>query len=165
MLLLWSYMSTRMKRSQLLTFLQFPPVRSHRTGLAMCPTISQLATWTTVFIVPKSSEHMQTALSLKAELQFIVAIQTMPLNPEKRPGQISQSDTVAIKVQHNSCPQDEHILSVTYLPTVRVISSMQLLILFCASKCVMLSVFSPSIATMTSPIHKLAIAALLPGVT
>jgi len=54
---------------------------------------------------------------------------------------------------------------VTYLLTVRVSSSAQLLILFCASRCVMLSVFTPSMAMIWSPIHRLAIAALLPGVT
>lgn len=39
------------------------------------------------------------------------------------------------------------------------------LILFCASKWVMCSVDSPSIAKIMSPIHRLAWAALLPGVT
>lgn len=43
--------------------------------------------------------------------------------------------------------------------------SVQPLILFCASKCVILLVFSPSMAVMISPTHKLATAALLPGVT
>lgn len=52
-----------------------------------------------------------------------------------------------------------------YLVTVRVKLSVQPLILFWASKCVILLVFSPSMAVITSPIHKLAVAALLPGVT
>lgn len=45
------------------------------------------------------------------------------------------------------------------------ISSKHPLILFCASKWVMLSVVSPSMAKIMSPMHRLAWAALLPGVT
>lgn len=40
---------------------------------------------------------------------------------------------------------------------------MQALILFCASRCVMLSVLSPLIARIISPGHRSAMAALLPG--
>lgn len=55
--------------------------------------------------------------------------------------------------------------AVAYLSIARTISSMQPLILFWASRWVMPSVGSPSIARIMSPMHKLAWAALLPGVT
>lgn len=56
-------------------------------------------------------------------------------------------------------------LDTRYLSMESTISSMHPLILFCASKCVMFSVESPSIAKIMSPMHRLAWAALLPGVT
>lgn len=51
----------------------------------------------------------------------------------------------------------------TYLFTESESWSMHALILFCASRCVMFSVLSPLIARIISPGHKLAMAALLPG--
>lgn len=57
------------------------------------------------------------------------------------------------------------LVASTYLSMESTISSMHPLILFWASKWVMCSVDSPSMAKIMSPIHKLAWAALLPGVT
>lgn len=56
-------------------------------------------------------------------------------------------------------------VATTYLSMESTICSMHPLILFCASKWVMFSVGSPSMAKIMSPIHRLAWAALLPGVT
>lgn len=56
-------------------------------------------------------------------------------------------------------------VATAYLSMERTISSMHPLILFCASKWVICCVDSPSIAKIMSPIHRLAWAALLPGVT
>lgn len=53
----------------------------------------------------------------------------------------------------------------THLSMESTISSTQALILFCASRWVMLSVGSPSMAMIMSPMQRLAWAALLPGVT
>lgn len=68
---------------------------------------------------------------------------------------------------HNSFQsiRNELTLPQPHLDTVSVMLSVQPLILFWASKCVILLVSSPSMAVIKSPIHKLAIAALLPGVT
>lgn len=62
------------------------------------------------------------------------------------------------------CTSDGRVAT-THLSTESTISSMHPLILFCASKWVMCSVDSPSIAKIMSPIHRFAWAALLPGVT
>ena len=56
-------------------------------------------------------------------------------------------------------------VATAYLSMESTISSVHPLILFCASKWVMLSVGSPSIAKIMSPMHRLAWAALLPGLT
>lgn len=57
------------------------------------------------------------------------------------------------------------IYNISYLVTMRVSCWVQVLILFCASMCVMSSVLSPLIARMMSPGQRSPWAALLPGVT
>lgn len=114
-------------------------------------------------------QQNQTALGLKDEMQFPLASQHLPdkvLRGQIKPARevYCQTKTQLLPTQNPPSLQPQSC-SAVYLLTVRVSSSVQPLILFCASRCVMLSVFTPSMAMIWSPIHKLAIAALLPGVT
>jgi len=85
--------------------------------------------------------------------------------PRPEPKSTSAPGPAASLLPKNQAkPTREHVKEKgTYLFTESSSWSMHALILFWASRCVMLSVLSPLIARIISPGHRFAMAALLPG--
>lgn len=112
---------------------------------------------------PWHGRELPTELSIHILLKLKISARQKTDVPFKTHEQTSRhSLNTWFAAEHDTRPP--HVAT-TYLSTERTISSMHPLILFCASKWVMFSVDSPSIAKMMSPMHRLAWAALLPRVT